>query len=699
MSNKYYQDSNASMFPTIAGEQVQNQVQGSYTSCDSPVINQPNYSACDFIYGQQMVIRNPVNYTANSYFCADQIDNTAWLPDPKVFADIEKGLKLSDKIETIEITSKDLSPASCCSNVDLLLPDLYKSINRDINYFGKSVTNDSQWFCNVNCNNKIHSYLPCSQGVDNEFENKQPKYCSMQKLPEFENVKVLSFNNNQQTEQYLQSCSKEKLYFTEEVNQNNINDYNIYNTCDNRKDDALLSLSDINTNIFYSNIPFEDINEDHNSVNCSNGESDIVVEESDEETPDICENISKKCDYSTNCIICNCMFTPTGNQFFILTTETPLTMCSQISVHQKLSEVVELVENKHNYLCNQCLDLINTIDHLQWKLENTRVELIKKYEKTCQFNGINLNANKKVENKTKKLFKNFCGRHSFKCKECKKVFTLKKLYWSHLCRKKTHKYLCEMCGKTIKSYKFFNRHLLLHKNVIKRFQPSIQLFKCKICEKLFRTNTRLKEHLNYCSGKFPYVCEHEGCDKKFATSTKLKNHVKQKHDKKFIAICSICNIGFVIISDYKTHMVSHSTEKKYNCAKCHKSYKTLSNLNFHMKVHSETMPFTCTICKKGFMRKEYLESHVNNHYGIKNYACAICNKKFVSQKNLDVHSKHHDGSVKTKTCNICGKNVANGLEDHLRTHMNLLEFECNVCKMKFNTKNTLSKHVKKKHCN
>ncbi|KAK4877401.1 hypothetical protein RN001_009907 [Aquatica leii] len=646
MSEKYYSDTFDNFVRPPCAQQTQNMQQ--YTSYTMPGTSLNTYNMqCDYSYSAQTTSRNQI-YSTNSFgSCSntDQLDSS-WIADPRAVADIEHGLRLSDKIETIEITSKDLSPASCCSNIDLLIPDFYKNVNK---------TNDSQpqWYCNINCNNQKWDYSSCS---------------------------VIEPSNNYDT----------KYYNGQNYSEVSLNDYNVYNA------DSLFNFTDLNQEQFYSQ-PFVDINNINPTGDGSNDESDIIVEESDEDVTDCSEDIDRQYDYSAHCIICNALYTPVGSQFYILNSQTPLTMSSQRPVITKLTEIIGKLCYKRNYLCSNCLNLINTIDNLQLKLESSKLELFGKYEKTCKEHNLNTKPSHIVKSNRRK-FKNFCGLHSFNCKFCRKIFSFKKLYENHMIRHKIHnRFLCELCGQRFTNYFKFKRHLRLHTKI--KTKKLIIGFECKICKKIFRTKTNLKEHENYCSGNLPYGCSFENCDKKFASSTKLKNHVKLKHDMKFVAICSICNIGFVKISDYKSHKNTHSTEKKFNCTKCDKSYKTISNLNYHMKFHNEKLPFICTICNKGFMRKEYLESHVNNHNGVKNFSCQFCEKKFVSQKNLDAHVKYHEGNIKKKVCNICNKSITTGYEDHLRTHTNLKEFECNLCLMKFNTKGTLAKHRKRKHNN
>ncbi|KAB0795792.1 hypothetical protein PPYR_09853 [Photinus pyralis] len=623
-------------------QQSQNNVQ--YTSFSMSQTNNVNTYNMHYEYNYSThITRNPTYSFSNC--SADQLDSTTWIPDPRAVADIERGLHFSDKMETIEITSKDLSPVSCCSNIDSLIPDFYKKPN----------DTQTQWSSNT----QKFDYPSCSQILDHGGNfmalDERTKY--PHNYPFIDGEADYGYGND------------------------------------------LFNL-DINQEAFYGGAFLDLNNLNQQQAEGSNDESDIIVEESDDEVTDCSEDNEKTYGYSTHCIICNALYTPVGSQFYILNTETPLTMSSQQPVINKLLQFVGMLYYKRNYLCCHCLNLINTIDNLQLKLEASKLELCSKYEKTCKDHNLTATSSespKTEDYKKRKKFKHFCGLHSFKCKFCKKIFSFKKLYASHMSSHKLrNRFLCESCGCRFTRYLSFKLHLRLH---VKPKPKTISAFDCKTCKKLFRTKTNLKEHENYCSGNLPYACSHGNCDKKFASSTKLKNHVKLKHEKKFVAICSICNIGFVKISDYKSHKNTHTTEKKYQCTKCEKSYKTVSNLNYHMKFHNDKLPFICTICNKGFMRKEYLESHVNNHNGVKNFACQYCDKKFVSQKNLDAHLKYHEGGVKKKACDICNKVITTGYEEHLRTHNNLKEFECNLCLMKFNTKGTLAKHRKRKHAN
>ncbi|KAJ8951333.1 hypothetical protein NQ318_009267 [Aromia moschata] len=457
MSEKLYTENYPNYQHPSCAKQIQQIDSQAFFPYPSVPLNtfSPTTNLMDFYnIPSQTVSRNQQNNCLPANVYQEQTDFLSW--ENRVLPDVEKTLKIPDKMEMIEINSKDLSPASYCSNIDLLtLPDCYKPSGKEVNYQTKY---DNQWcYSQSNCNQKNFEYPSCAQ-------EKSIKYCGVQKNSDLDSIiKSYALNND------MFSDGNDTFY--KGGNRTSSNDvlleYNAYNYYEGKFTENQVIVQ--NDNYFNTtNIHFEPvINSIDQQTEGSNEESDIIVEESDEEVTDYSEDQEKRLYCQSNkCLICNVVYTP---------------------------------------------------------------------------------------------------------------------------------------------------------------------------------------------------------------------------------------LGFIKVSDYKSHMVSHSTDKKYSCTKCEKSYKTLSNLNFHMKMHNEQLPFSCDICKKGFMRKEYLEAHVNNHKGLKNFGCTICDKKFVSQKNLDSHFKYHEGTVKKNSCNICGKTFSKGFEEHLRVHNNLREFECEHCDMKFNTKGSLSKHVKKKH--
>ncbi|XP_059621091.1 zinc finger protein 121-like [Phlebotomus argentipes] len=137
-------------------------------------------------------------------------------------------------------------------------------------------------------------------------------------------------------------------------------------------------------------------------------------------------------------------------------------------------------------------------------------------------------------------------------------------------------------------------------------------------------------------------------------------------------------------------MVSHSTEKKFECAVCSKKYKSKLLILSHLKTHFKK-PRSCPHCKKKFENALELQKHIRKEICWQNvaYLCKcgmFCQSRYIPHKHLESH--------KTYQCNSCDRKFS--YEHSLIRHMNLLRtekaFVCEICQKKFCRKSDLNVH-------
>ena len=96
----------------------------------------------------------------------------------------------------------------------------------------------------------------------------------------------------------------------------------------------------------------------------------------------------------------------------------------------------------------------------------------------------------------------------------------------------------------------------------------------------------------------------------------------------------------------KTHMLTHSGEKPFNCKQCDYSSTTGSQLKRHTKTHSGNKPFKCTQCDYSRTRANSLKKHMFNHSGEKAFRCEKCNYSCVEANALKKHKRRHTQFVR-----------------------------------------------------
>ncbi|XP_067388868.1 zinc finger protein 581-like [Emydura macquarii macquarii] len=110
--------------------------------------------------------------------------------------------------------------------------------------------------------------------------------------------------------------------------------------------------------------------------------------------------------------------------------------------------------------------------------------------------------------------------------------------------------------------------------------------------------------------------------------------------------------------------------KLYCCPVCSRTFEYLSYLQRHSITHSEHKPHVCRACGKAFKRTSHLERHKYTHAGRKPHHCPICQRSFRDAGELAHHQRVHTGER---------------------------PFQCEDCHMRFGERNTLQRHIHRKH--
>ena len=149
--------------------------------------------------------------------------------------------------------------------------------------------------------------------------------------------------------------------------------------------------------------------------------------------------------------------------------------------------------------------------------------------------------------------------------------------------------ICEQCGKVLKTYKIYLRHLKVH------------------------VRATIPEEEAAQKGLYVYC---DRCPKKFTAPTQLRAHMATVHEGKVMpATCSVCGVTFSSKSKLRKHtIIEHSTDEKYQCSYCGKRSETITSLKQHMSTHEEPR-FKCSYCGKMLRYKASLEAHEREHRG------------------------------------------------------------------------------------
>ena len=120
----------------------------------------------------------------------------------------------------------------------------------------------------------------------------------------------------------------------------------------------------------------------------------------------------------------------------------------------------------------------------------------------------------------------------------------------------------------------FKNHYAQHQDII---EPAVQ---CSICHKWLKNKNSLRLH-RFVHEKHPTPCD--VCGKIFDTKNSLRRHKTYWHKSDLSFYCNFCEKVFREQRNLQEHMATHTGAQLYTCPHCQKESRSKSNMYVHIK--------------------------------------------------------------------------------------------------------------------
>ncbi|KPJ10206.1 GDNF-inducible zinc finger protein 1 [Papilio machaon] len=201
------------------------------------------------------------------------------------------------------------------------------------------------------------------------------------------------------------------------------------------------------------------------------------------------------------------------------------------------------------------------------------------------------------------------SNHLLKCNQCNEKFKGKHTLRTHKIRIHGVKrdYICDICKKTFKTKSRLESHIVSHNTILAN-----KMAFCMECNVQYKNIYVYRNHLKNSANHSERVYECEDCKKKFASKVYWRKHWEFYHLHKSSFKCEICNKIFISDWRLKNHrQTQHGLTRSRNhcCNVCGKKFFTQSTLRGHQLTHSEERSYMCEDCGDTFKQRPALYTH------------------------------------------------------------------------------------------
>ncbi|KAH8413478.1 hypothetical protein KR009_011472 [Drosophila setifemur] len=169
------------------------------------------------------------------------------------------------------------------------------------------------------------------------------------------------------------------------------------------------------------------------------------------------------------------------------------------------------------------------------------------------------------------ISKEHLSGNEYACKLCEEPFMSALALRTH--KHEMHggpkKFVCDCCGKRLKTFTSLVEHQLVHTDA----KPCV----CTICNAAFKNKARLRVH-SQTHGEPSFTCNI--CGKKLQTRAILNKHKYVHMDERRFK-CDICGTGCKNSTALKIHLLGHTGLRPYVCKYCGKAFASNTNCRSH----------------------------------------------------------------------------------------------------------------------
>lgn len=147
-----------------------------------------------------------------------------------------------------------------------------------------------------------------------------------------------------------------------------------------------------------------------------------------------------------------------------------------------------------------------------------------------------------------------------------------------------------------------------------------------------------------------------------------------------------------------TELPSSPLQLKFTCKTCGEVFKNRQYRDLHVKLHRNAHKFICTVCGTGFEEEDEYQSHQKLHCEPL-LVCQDCGYRCTREFRMKSHREICGQPSKIYKCPFCSKPFAakRYMNIHMKSHDVRNVNPCPFCPNVYPLKNSLLKHIKKKH--